>query len=134
MEDISGDSGIFRWAGKEEERTPLPAVARFGASFELFGGFELGGDLVVPLNDAPGSYKRPIYGGGFKLELLKWLEFSAGVKSNAYGDVVNVPIGIVLRSPAGGYEAGIASRDAVTFFTQDQPTLSLSTGFLRFRF
>lgn len=134
LDNISGDSGVFRWAGKEEERTALAAVGRLGASYEIVSGFEIGADLVVPLNDAPGSYKQSIYGAGFKLEILKWLEFSGGVKSNAYGDVVNVPVGVVLRSPAGGYEAGIASRDAVTFFTQDQPTLSLSTGFLRFRF
>lgn len=132
--NLSGDSGVFRWAGEQKREVPLPTVARLGASYELSDAIEVGGDIVVPLNDAPGSYRQTIVGVGGKLELMKWLELQAGVKTNSYGSVVNVPVGLVLRSPTGGYEAGIASRDAVTFFTQNQPTLSLSTGFLRFRF
>jgi len=46
----------------------------------------------------------------------------------------SIPVGVTIITKNGGFEAGIASRDAVTFFTQNGPTLSLSTGFMRFRF
>lgn len=134
LDNISGDSGIFRWDGEEKRKVRLPTVARLGASYQLTDKIEVGGDLVVPMNDAPGNYRKAIIGVGGSISLLDWLEISAGVKSSGYGDVVNIPVGLVLRSGTGGYEAGIASRDAVTFFSQNQPTLSLSTGFLRFRF
>lgn len=134
LDSISGDSGVFRWAGKKKKKVKLPSVARFGASYKLSEMIEVGADFVMPLNDAPGSYRQAIYGVGAKVDILEWLEVSAGVKSNAYGDVLNVPVGLVLKSKTGVYEAGIASRDAVTFFSKNEPTLSLSTGFLRFRF
>ncbi len=98
LENVSGDSGVFRWDGEEKRETKLPTVARLGASYQLSDMIEIGGDLVLPLNDAPGSYRAPIYGLGGKIDLLEWLEISAGVKSNAYGDVINIPVGLVLKS------------------------------------
>ena len=47
---------------------------------------------------------------------------------------VSIPVGLTFIAGNGTWEGGIASRDAVTFFTQNGPTLSFSTGFLRFRF
>ena len=47
---------------------------------------------------------------------------------------LNYALGLTFIAGGGCWEGGIASRDAITFFVQNGPTLSLSTGFMRFRF
>jgi hypothetical protein len=58
---------------------------------------------------------------------------SAGLVTGGDYDT-KIPVGVTFIAGNGTYEAGIASRDAVTFFADRKPTVSLSMGFLRFRF
>jgi len=46
----------------------------------------------------------------------------------------NIPIGITFMLREGAYECGIASRDAISFFTKNGHSVSTAFGFARFRF
>ncbi len=47
---------------------------------------------------------------------------------------LQMPVGINFAIRGGSYEFGVASRDAVTFFKDNAPTLSMAMGFARVRF
>lgn len=133
--NIIGTEGVLEWNGEEERTVALPTTVRFGASYEFGKIAELGFDAILPTNDVPGpgSYENAIIGFGGHIKPIPWLRISAGFLTGGNYDY-SVPVGITIITKKGSYEAGIASRDAVTFFTQNGPTLSLSTGFMRFRF
>jgi hypothetical protein len=63
---------------------------------------------------------------------MPWLQLSAGLMTGGNADT-KLPVGVTFIAGAGTWEAGIASRDMITYFSQRNPTLSLSLGFLRFR-
>lgn len=137
MKDILGKNGLLKVEGQQTIKTKLPGVFRTGASIELGKYAELGVDCIFPLNgdnpDVVGQIKKPLIGFGGDFKPVKWLKLQAGfITGGNYK--YSVPIGIIIVAKEGSYECGIASRDAITFFTQNGPTLSLSTGFLRFRF
>jgi len=131
--NILGSNGILKLQGQEERETKLPGVIRAGASFKFGKKLELGVDCIVPMNDAPGSYQKPIIGFGGDVLPAKWLKLQAGFVTGGNYDF-QIPIGITFITKNGSYECGVASRDAVTFFAKNGPTLSLSMGFMRFRF
>ncbi|HEY1038704.1 MAG TPA: DUF5723 family protein, partial [Bacteroidia bacterium] len=134
MKDIFGKNGLLKMEGQKTIKTKLPGVFRTGASIELGKYAELGVDCIFPLDpDVPGQFKKPLIGFGGDLKPVKWLKLQAGfITGGNYK--YSVPLGLIIVAKNGTYECGIASRDAITFFTQSGPTLSLSTGFLRFRF
>ncbi|MGZ3866248.1 MAG: hypothetical protein ACXVNR_07460, partial [Bacteroidia bacterium] len=106
-----------------------------GARIQLGKYADLGCDFVIPTtsNNVPGTLNNPLIGVGGDLYPVQWLRIQAGfITGGNYSN--QVPVGISFVAPGGVYEAGIASRDAITFFTQHGPTLSLSTGFIRMRF
>jgi hypothetical protein len=45
-----------------------------------------------------------------------------------------IPAGITFSPVAGYYELGIATRDLFTYLRSKNPMISLSVGFMRFRF
>lgn len=132
--DIVGDQGLLSWSGATERVVSLPTAVRIGASMELIEDrLEVGADLVIPGNDVAGNYDRGLFGLGGEVVPIKGIHLSAGISYGGNYDF-NLPVGIVFRTGAGSWEAGIASRDAITFFSQNRPTLSLALGFARFRF
>ena len=133
FKDIFGAKGLLKMEGKKELVVKLPGLVRFGGSLMLGRFAELGFDCIFSATDVPGKYNKPLIGFGGDFYPVKWLKLQAGYIVGGNYDY-SVPLGIIFIGKNGTYEAGIASRDAVTFFTQDGPTLSLSTGFLRFRF
>ena len=132
--DIVGDQGFLEWNGAVEKTVSLPTAIRLGGSVILVEDkLEVGTDLIVPGNSVAGNYDKAIWALGGEFAPVEGLRFNAGISMGGnYG--VNLPVGIVIRSGGGTWEAGLASRDAITFFTQNQPTLSLAFGFARFRF
>lgn len=44
-----------------------------------------------------------------------------------------IPAGVTFHFGDGSCQLGVASRDMITFIKENQPTASLSAGFLRFR-
>ena len=133
--DIVGENGLFEYNGLESRTVKLPTVVRFGASMEFSKKIEIGFDMILPTTSVPGpgDIGNAIIGVGGDVQPIPWLRLSAGVMTGGYYDF-SVPLGLTLVLGKGSFEAGIASRDAITFFTQNGPTLSLSTGFMRFRF
>ncbi len=132
IDDFVGKDGLLEWQGLSERKVKLPAMARLGASIELGKIAEVGFDAIFPANDAPGSFQKPILGLGGDIRPLPWVQLSAGIMTGGNYDFM-LPVGLTLIAPSGTYEFGIASRDAVTFFAKNGPTLSWSVGFLRFR-
>ncbi len=134
VQDFTSDSGLFRWKGTEERETSLPTNMRVGASYEIIKEFlQVGTDVVIPFNKVPGNYERAIWAFGGDVRPIPWLKISTGLVTGG-NYTTNIPVGIQFILGGGTYEFGIASRDAITFFRDQGPTLSLSTGFLRFRF
>ncbi|MCB9187704.1 MAG: hypothetical protein H6599_00340 [Flavobacteriales bacterium] len=134
ISDLSGDDGVFSWEGEQELKQKLNTNFRFGASILLGEIAQLGVDIIAPMNDeSPASLERAIIGFGGDIKPIPWLRISAGFLTGGNYDF-SIPLGLTVITNSGTWEAGIASRDAITFFTQNGPTLSLSTGFMRFRF
>ena len=132
-QEILGDSGLFKWNGVVEKKVSLPTHYRAGASFQASEKFEAGFDIVIPANNVAGNYEKALIAIGFDIIPIPWLRLSSGLSTGGnYG--YNLPLGVVLMLSEGAWEIGVASRDAFTFFNESRPNLSLSTGFLRFRF
>lgn len=130
--DIAGEDGLFQWDGLTSRKIQLPTTYRVGASLEIGKIANVGFDLIVPGNNEPGNFQGAVFGFGGDISPAKWVRFSAGFLTGGNYDF-QIPLGVTLIAPDGRWEGGIASRDIVTFFTQNGPTLSMSFGFLRFR-
>ena len=130
----NGASGLVKVEGAKSITTQLPGMIRAGASLLLGRKGEIGVDFVIPVNsNAPGSFQNPVISIGGDFMPVRWLKLQAGfVTGGNYGN--QVPLGIIFIAKKGTYEAGIASRDVVSFFAQHGSTISLSMGFMRFRF
>jgi hypothetical protein len=133
IDDFVTNGGLLEWQGAQERRVPLPTNARIGVGRLLGSIAEVGIDVVVPMNDEPGNYDKAVIGMGGDVRPIKWLQLSAGLVTGGDYDT-KVPVGVTFIAGNGTWEAGVASRDAITFFAQKKPTVSLSLGFLRFRF
>ncbi len=130
--NMFGD-GTFEWGGEVERKVKLPTVMRVGASMVFADPIEVGFDMIVPFNDFTGNYQKAIFAVGADIKPAKWLILSTGFTTGGnYG--FNLPVGLRIAVPSGNWEFGIASRDAVTFFSKNDPTISLATGLLRFRY
>jgi len=131
---FGSNGGFFKLKGQQSKTTALPGMFRAGASIGIGKIAELGVDCIVPTTSGiPGTITNPIIGIGGDLWLAPWVRFQAGFITGGNYDA-QIPVGLIFVAPGGKYEAGIASRDAITFFTQKGPTISLSTGFIRVRF
>jgi hypothetical protein len=131
---FGNDGGLFKLKGQQSKTTVLPGMVRAGASIGLGKIAEIGIDCIVPTNTGiPGTITNPIIGFGGDIYAAPWIKLQAGFIAGGNYDV-QIPVGMIFIAPGGKYEAGIASRDAITFFTQKGPTISLSTGFIRMRF
>ncbi len=132
-ENFVGENGVFTWTGVPSVKTNLPTKIRFGASYELIEDkLNMGLDIVSPMNQVSGNFEKMLIAYGLDFKILKWATISTGFYNGGnYG--FNIPVGLTVNTSSGSWEAGIASRDAVTFFTNNNPTLSLAFGFLRIR-
>jgi hypothetical protein len=128
------EGGILTLVGQEKFKLVNASDFRLGASFEPFKYLRVGFDMVAPFNkDNPGSIQNAVFSFGGDLRPVKWVSLSAGY----YGGGIyksNIPVGITFHLKNGGYEFGIASRDALTFFTKNSNSVSTAFGFARFRF
>jgi hypothetical protein len=128
------ESGLLKLRGKESFTVKLPGTFRLGGSLELGKIAHIGIDLVAPFNDVPGSFNGFSYGVGGDLKLAKGAITIMGGFTGGGGYDAQVPVGINFALKGGSYEFGVASRDAITFFSENKPTLSVAMGFARMRF
>jgi len=131
--DLIEESGLIKIKGLESYTVSLPGTFRMGGSIDLGEIAHLGVDMVAPFNDVPGSFNQFAWGIGGDIKLFKRVVLMAGYTGGAGYDN-QVPIGINFVLNEGSFEAGISSRDAITFFKENQPTISSAFGFARVRF
>lgn len=132
------ETGLFNLKGLQETTIKLPGTIRFGASLELGKFAHVGADLVAPFDKTlPGSVNGFAWGLGGDIIVpigeSSRMYLMTGVTGGGGYDL-QVPLGINFALRGGTYEVGIASRDAVTFFAQNSPTISAAFGFARIRF
>lgn len=135
--ELLEETGLFKLQGVSDTTISLPGNVRFGASMEIGEFVHVGADLVAPFNTAlPGSVNGFAWGIGGDAIIpagKSKIFIMAGVTGGGGYDI-QVPLGINFALGGGAYEVGIASRDAVTFFAQNKPTISMAFGFARVRF
>jgi hypothetical protein len=126
--------GILTLEGKEKYVLKNASDFRFGASIKPFKFLNVGFDMVAPFNkENPGSIKNPVYSFGGEIRPVKWIAISCGYFGGGIYKT-NIPVGINFILKDGGYEFGISSRDATSFFSKNSHSLSAAMGFARFRF
>ncbi|MBI3133092.1 MAG: hypothetical protein HYZ14_00310 [Bacteroidetes bacterium] len=127
-------TGLFKLRGLTEKKVTLPGTLRMGASLELGKIAHIGAEIVSPFNDVPGSINGFAYGLGGDIKVAGGKIILMAGFTGGGGYDVQVPLGVNFCFGGGAYEFGVASRDAVTFFSQNKPTISAAFGFARFRF
>lgn len=133
--ELLEESGLFKLRGVEETKISLPGTMRLGAKLDLGKIARVGVDLVAPFDRTiPGSVNGFAWGLGGELGLAQGKIYLMGGVTGGGGYDFQVPLGINFVLGGGAYEVGIASRDAVTFFVQNKPTVSAAFGFARVRF
>lgn len=130
--NFSSPESFFEWKGTERRTTSLPTQARFGIGYTFNKMLRIAADAVLPVTDNVVNLDQPVWAVGADLRVLPFMRLSAGVVSNEVGDY-KLPTGITFIANEGRWEGGVASRDFVTWFTEEDPTVSLAFGFLRFR-
>ena len=132
--EMLDSNGIFQLEQQSEYKVSLPGTLRFGASIEIGKIAHVGAEILSPFNAVPGSINGFAYGlgGDIKLADGKVILMAGITGGGSYA--TQVPMGINFCFGEGAYEFGFASRDAVTFFSQNTPTISAAMGFARFRF
>lgn len=134
VEKLLTTDGLLTLVGQEKYVLKNASTIRVGGTFQPFKMLALGFDFVAPFDkENPGSIPNAIVSFGLDFRPFKWLQLSTGF----YGGGIyktNIPLGVnfVLRN--GKYEFGIASRDALTFFTTGSNTVSGAMGVARVRF
>ena len=136
--ELLEESGLFKLEGRQDTTIKLPSQFRFGASLELGKFAHIGIDAVAPFDKTlPGSVNGFAWGIGGDVILpigeSSKIFLMTGVTGGGGYDV-QVPLGVNFALKGGAYEVGIASRDAVTFFAKNKPTISMAFGFARVRF
>jgi hypothetical protein len=124
---------MVKWQADQKEVIALPAKFRFGGSYST-KIVNVGFDIVTPLNNAAGNILRPVISAGGDVKILGTLRISTGLMQGGNYTSLLVPAGITITPIAGYYEFGIATRDLFTYLRSRNPMISLSVGFLRFRF
>lgn len=128
--DIEGIAG-FDWVNVEPQDVKLPMNLRAGLSVAVNDMLELGCEVYYPLLlNTLGGYNNPIISGGAVLH-LGVLELHGGVSYNEYYGL-NTPLGLLFKfGDEKIWEIGIASRDIVGLFQQNNPGPSVAMGVIR---
>ncbi len=134
---VADNTNLGKWEGKASKTVSLPMHLRFGASHQPIEELVFGLEFLMPFDsNIPGAYVNPYYAAGTQYNPVKWFQLSLGFSyGGGYG--LNIPMGFTFRPVNNDnvcWEAGIASRDMLTWFKQTDPVVSVVFGFLRFSF
>ncbi len=133
LNSFDGLDAILNWKGSESHITRLNTTARLGLGFEELQKFRIGFDVIAPMNDNKANIQQSAINVGIEVSPWPWLHLQTGFSDGGnYGR--RMPAGIYFTVGQGAYEMGVATRDVLTYFNNDNPTLSMALGFLRFRF
>ena len=125
---------VIKWRGLERRSYSLPTKLRLGAAITK-EKYNAGLELVIPLNKVSGNFVKPFYSIGGEYKGISWLRVGSGLMFGGnYNKTFLVPLGVTFIIKNGLWEIGVASRDIITYMKGKNPILSVSSGFLRFRF
>jgi hypothetical protein len=134
---LAGAGAALKLKGSERITEALPSVIRVGGSYEYFRTFHVGLDVIIPRNKAAGNLENPLVTLGGEYRLTRYIRLSTGVSIGGNQARPNVPAGIVFSLRKKWFEAGIATRDVISYFpfaNVENSTISFSSGFFRFKF
>jgi hypothetical protein len=134
--EFTSDQGPIKWRQSQSITIATPGLFRAGLNYNFKNRLNIGADIIMPLNKVVGSIQSNQYAAGLDFFVLKWLRLSTGFSTggNTTGKY-NVPFGILFVVGMNGlYEFGFATRDITSFISPSSPNLSITSGFLRFRF
>jgi Family of unknown function (DUF5723) len=133
IEQLNGSNALLEWQGEAKVKTALPTTARVGLGYQG-QKFKLGIDVVAPANSSAVNTDKAVIAVGGEYTFFNILHAQIGLVTG--GDyAMKIPMGFYCTfGKRGSYECGISSRDLFTFFRDNQPTISLAAGFMRFRF
>jgi hypothetical protein len=125
------------WIGLENKKLKLPTNFRGGASYRFNEEIEVGFDAFIPIQDhVPGAYDAAIFGVGAHYNPAEWVQLSTGLVTG--GDFgTNIPLGVTfipVKEDEKTWEIGLSFRDFLSLFKNNDPTVGLCFGFLRFSF
>ncbi|MCH2198102.1 MAG: DUF5723 family protein [Flavobacteriales bacterium] len=130
--NFSSPESAFEWTGSSSRTTKLSTIARVGAGLRVHPKLDLAADAILPVTETVVSYDQPIISLGGDFRPVNFIQLSAGMITGN-DEPAKIPVGLTFIVGKGTWEFGFASRDMITWFTEDNPTASLSWGFLRFR-
>jgi len=133
INSFNGLDAILKWKGLESRTTRLNTTARLGVGFEKFQKLRIGFDLIAPMNENQANLQRAAINAGIEFSPWPWIHLQTGF-SDGGNYAPRMPAGIYFTTKEGSHEFGVASRDILTFFQDDNPTASIAMGFLRFRY
>jgi len=134
ISQISLGSDFIDWRARNNNyKTKLPTNFRLGVGLYFLDRIKLGLDLVAPINDAVANVQKAVITAGAEVRLPLNFKISMGVTKGGNYNTTRVTAGFSMMALNGVYEWGIASRDLITFLSNNEPTVSLAFGFLRFR-
>lgn len=124
-------SSPFRYRAAGEREVKLPTRLRLGGATDLSEKVTIAADALLPFDkDIAGSYQSALVGAGITYKPVHWLQLSTGASGGAgYG--LSIPLGIAIVTRT--YEGGLATRDVMGYFGEENPYLSIVGGFLRFK-
>ncbi len=133
---FAGSKSPLGWKGDKPISIDLPTTLRVGTSYDYFGKIHVGAEIIVPMNDAPGSLGKNFIGVGGDYLFARQFKVSLGFTAGGnQGNQIYYPVGFCYTGLRNFYEMGIATRDILTYFSNtDGSIVSFSTGFLRFKF
>jgi hypothetical protein len=133
VDQLNGSDALLEWQGLQSRVTQLPTSVRAGFAYDNKKLFKVGIDMIAPLSDDLAGMQSAAIAVGGDIRPLPWIHLQAGYSQGGnYG--MKIPVGIYFTVGKGVYEFGVASRDVVTFFKDNDPVISMAFGFLRFRF
>ncbi|MCF8236204.1 MAG: DUF5723 family protein [Bacteroidales bacterium] len=134
---ISDNTNVGEWEGLLEKKVNLPTNLRAGISYQFNPQWEVGTDLYYALkDDVPGAFRDPVFGIGTRYDPANWVQLSMGfVSGGQFG--WDIPFGATFRpvnDDKTSWEIGFAVRDLPSLFKEDDVTVSVVMGLLRFSF
>ncbi len=140
---LADNTNYGGWEGLNDITIKLPMSFRGGASYRVLNfeddeqELEVGLDVLVPIEkNVPGAFFNPIFALGTAYQPAEWVKIGIGfIQSQEFGS--NVPLGVTFRPIIQDnvtWEVGIATRDFISLFKQNNSNLSVCFGFLRFSF
>ncbi|MGB3075081.1 MAG: DUF5723 family protein [Chitinophagales bacterium] len=124
--------GLFSWSPQSEIKQTLPAQLRIGGAIRPLDKLEIGVDVIQPLNKHPGSIQQTMLSALVSFVPVKALKITTGMMGGGVADF-DIPLGVAFSfTPEQAWQISIGTRDIISLFKQNTPTLSLSVSMLRF--